>query len=79
MENTLERIIQIIAEMFGKDAKTLCGETRLVQELNIKSANRINLSVMLEETFDIEIGIYDILKLQTIQEISDLVDRKMTA
>lgn len=79
MANTLDRVIEIIATMFDKDAQTLGGETRLVQDLNIKSANRINLSVMLEEAFAIDIGLYDILKLKTIQEVADMIDSKRSA
>jgi acyl carrier protein len=77
VENVENKVNAAIAGMFGVKAGSLSGETRLVQDLNIKSANRINLSVQLEETFDVEINLFEILKLKTLQEIYDLINDKL--
>ena len=78
MDNVEGRIKRIMADLFDLQADALAGETRLVEDLNIKSANRINLSVQLEEEFQIEINIFEILKLKTLQEIFDLVAGKVS-
>jgi acyl carrier protein len=77
VKNIENKVNETIAEMFGAEAESLSGETLLVQDLNIKSANRINLSVQLEEIFDVEINLFEILKLQTLQEVYDLVRDKL--
>lgn len=79
MQNTEERVKAVIADMFGLDVESLTGESRLAQDLNIKSANRVNLSAQLEEIFQIEINIFEVLKLETLQEVFDLVESKLSA
>ena len=77
MTKSDEQVKAVVAEMFKLSVDELSGQKRLVQDLNIKSANRINLSVELEETFGIEINIFEVLKVQTLQELFDLVDSKV--
>ena len=72
-------MIQLVAGVARKPANTVEAGSRLAEDLIIKSANRIELSVLLEDTFDVTITIFEMLKTKTVDDVVKLVEAKRAA
>lgn len=68
-----QKIIEILARMFHKNAADLSGETLLKEDLNAKSMNFLEISATLENELGIDIPIDRITKVKSIQDIFDFV------
>jgi acyl carrier protein len=77
MATTFERLQTIITETFDKDLttniETITPESTLA-ELNIESLEMFDLIFAVEDAFDISVP-NDQLKITTVQDIVDLIDR----
>ncbi|KAA0231102.1 acyl carrier protein, partial [candidate division KSB1 bacterium] len=62
------RIKQIIVERFGIDANTIAPESNFVEDLGLDSLDLVELVLVAEEEFGIEIPDEDALKITTFQE-----------
>ena len=49
-----EKLVAIIAEQFGLDADTITAETAFVDDLGADSVDLVELSMALEEEFDLD-------------------------
>jgi acyl carrier protein len=78
MADISELIIKTVAAMAKRNPDQIRGDTRLAEDLDIKSANRIGLSAILEDQFQVEITIFDIMKVKTIGELVALVENKQS-
>lgn len=67
--NTQERVFRVVAEHMGAEYKKLTPNTRLVEDLNADSLDKVELVMALEEEFDIEIS---------DQEADDVTDNDAT-
>jgi acyl carrier protein len=76
VSETKQTIIKIVADMINRDSGDINGDSRLAQDLGIKSANRIGLSALLEDQFGIELTIFDIMKVKTMDELYVLIKSK---
>lgn len=54
-------VVKVIADMVNKDPQDISGEHRLTRDLGLESDIRINLSELLEESFDISISFFEIM------------------
>ncbi|MGM9928745.1 MAG: acyl carrier protein [Bacillus sp. (in: firmicutes)] len=77
MANIKENIINIIAKMAHQNPSNITGKSRLTQDLGLKSANRIGLSALLEEQYRIELTLFDIMSVKTIDDVSSLIQSKL--
>lgn len=76
MADIKQTVIKIVADMVKRNPEEISGETLLAQDLGIKSANRIGLSALLEDQYNIEISIFDIMKAKTIDDICAMIKSK---
>lgn len=70
-------IIKIVAEMTKRDAGELTPDTRLAEDLMLKSINRIELAALLEDQLNVAISNFDILRPRTINDIAEMVNKKI--
>jgi acyl carrier protein len=76
MSSVAEAVIRIVAQVTRKDPGDLGSETRLAEDLMIKSINRIELAAILEEEMKVPISSFDILKPRTIGDIVVMLTAK---
>lgn len=79
MTDTHDTVIQMVAGVARCPADAVTAESRLAEDLMIKSANRIELSVLLEDAFDVTISVFEVLKTKTVGDVVGLVEAKRAA
>jgi acyl carrier protein len=68
-----EKVKQIIVEQLGVDAEKVTPTARLVEDLGADSLDKVELTMALEEAFDIEIPDADSIKLHTVKNVVDYI------
>ncbi|HWQ08926.1 MAG TPA: acyl carrier protein [Holophaga sp.] len=76
MSSVAEAVVRIVAEVTRRNPGDLGAETRLAEDLMIKSINRIELAAILEEEVKVPISSFDILKPRTIGDIVAMIAAK---
>jgi acyl carrier protein len=69
-----ERVMEVVARVFRKDANELTKDTRFIEDLHAKSLNIIELTAVLEDEFDISIPSAEARKRKTIGEAIALIE-----
>jgi len=75
---TQEKIKTIIAQQLGMLESALTSDTHIINNLNADSLDLIELVIKLEQTFRIKIEEKEYDSAQTIQQITDLVNLKLS-
>ncbi len=70
-----QAVVGIIADMTGRDSSEITGDTRLAEDLQIKSVNRIELTVRIEDQLGAVLTVSDILRAKTVADVAGLVDQ----
>lgn len=73
MNETAERVRNIVAVKFGLDAEHLMPGASFVTDLGADSLDIVEISMALEKEFDIEISDEDIDNTRTIEELEQLI------
>ncbi len=76
MADISELTIKIVTAMLKRNPDEIDADTRLAEDLGCKSANRIALSALLEDEFQVEFTVFEIMKVKTIGELVALVEKK---
>lgn len=79
MSETRETVVRLVAEATGRDPAELGDETRLAEDLRLKSANRIELGVLMSEALDVEIPVFDVLRARTVGDLVTRVEGRRAA
>lgn len=69
-------VIEIIAKVAKKDPSDLKMDTRLAEDLILKSMSRIELAALLDSKFGTETSNFEIRMPKTVEEIIKLVESK---
>ena len=70
-----EKIIGMVAEQFGVDKEALSRETSFADDLSADSLDVVELSMTIEEEFNIgEIAEEDLKKISTVGDLVDYVE-----
>lgn len=69
-----QKVISIVSEQLGVDAKDVTPSKSFVEDLNADSLDLTELIMTLEEKFDIEIAVDQAEKLKTVQDVIDFVN-----
>ena len=70
-----EKIIGMVAEQFGVDKEELSRETSFADDLSADSLDVVELSMTIEEEFNIgEIAVEDLKKISTVGDLVDYVE-----
>ena len=75
MSNTFERVKEILLENLGCDEKDIKMETDLIEDLEADSLDIVELSMSLEDEFEIEVSDEDLEKLNTVESIVEYIER----
>lgn len=69
-----EAIVRIIADVAQRDPSEITDTTRLAEDLRIKSANRIEMAVLVTDTVGVELPTFDALKAKTVGDVISAVE-----
>jgi acyl carrier protein len=76
MTSVSETVIKAVAGITKRNPEELGPDTKLAEELMLKSINRIELAATLEEDLQVPISSFDILKPRTIGDIVAMIHSK---
>ncbi|MEM9188784.1 MAG: acyl carrier protein [Myxococcota bacterium] len=74
---TQEKLIELAAKRFGKDASKLQPEDDFFDALGIDSYKAMDLLTEVEESFDIEIPDYELQGVNTFAGLSEVIERRL--
>ncbi len=69
----LERTLNILVEELGVDKSSLSIDTSFEKDLNLDSLAIFQLSIAIEEEFDIEISSEEAKEIKTIKDLHDTI------
>lgn len=73
---TLDRISKVIADFWEGD---ITPESKLEDDLNLDSLDKVEILMAIEEEFDIEVRDDEADKVETVAELVKLVDKNIAA
>lgn len=76
-EDTLNRLIALVAESYSRDAAELNAQTRFETDLKAPSVIFVGLAAKLEDEFDVMVNITDASAAKTIGGLAALVEKLM--
>ena len=69
-------LISMIADRFNVPVSAVSGKTNFQQDLNLDSIDSLELIMELEDIYDISISDADAAKLQTVNDVINLIGQK---
>lgn len=76
-EHILTKLAEIFSKDFGIEKERVCPEGKLNDDFDLDSLDRVELLMMCEEEFEIEIPDDDAIKFTTIADVISYIDRKV--
>ena len=73
----LERITKVLVDAIQVDEEDVKLESNLYEDLKIDSLSTVELALELETEFDISIEDEELAKLETVQDIINLIEAKI--
>lgn len=70
-------IIAEVLKLSPNDKEKITPTTRFLEDLKVDSLSALQISVVLEREFEVEVPDRDIDKLLTVQDVVEYVDRKI--
>ena len=74
-KDSIEKVKQIISEQLGVDEGEVTPSASFVDDLGADSLDQVELVMVLEEAFDVEIPDEDAEKLRTVQDALDYIEK----
>lgn len=68
-KSMLEKVVEILSELTGIEAKEIKKNSKLIADLELSSLDVVNMVVIFEEKFDIEIPELQIKDFVTVGDI----------
>jgi acyl carrier protein len=78
-EEIFTRVSQVLVETFEMEPHQLQATTHLIDDLDLDSIDLIDLVVRLEEESNLDLAEEELKELRVIQDVVDLVYRKLAA
>ncbi len=76
--NQIDRVVvEIVAKVAKRDQQELSLETKIAEDLGLKSMSRIELAALLEDSFQVQIGNFEIRLPKTVGDVVELVKSKL--
>ncbi len=72
-----EDIVHILAQVAKTKPEDLTLETRIAEDLMLKSMSKIELAALLEDEYKISISNFEIRRPKNVKELIELVDSKI--
>jgi acyl carrier protein len=76
MAKSLERLIALAAERYGKDPTKLGADDDVFESLGIDSFQAVELMSELELEFDVEIPDYELQGVKTFGQLAETIDKR---
>ena len=76
-EHILTKLAEIFSKDFGIEAERVTPEGKLNDDFDLDSLDRVEILMMVEEEFNIEIPDEEAEKFTTIADVVRYIDRKM--
>jgi len=76
MDNTLEKITEIIIDKLGVESEKISLEAKFIDDLGADSLDTVELIMQFEEEFEIEIPDEDAEKILSVQQALDYIKSK---
>ena len=74
MDNTLEKITEIIVDKLGVDSEKITLEAKFIDDLGADSLDTVELIMQFEEEFEIEIPDKDAETILSVQQALDYIN-----
>ncbi len=71
-----EKIVEILAEQFDEDEKSITTDTNLTEDLGADSLDLADVLMAIEDEFEVEIPDEDIENIKTVGDIVDYIEAK---
>ncbi len=75
MSTTLERVIQVSADLLKKDPAQISAESRFVDDLGAESMQSVELVASFEEEFDVEMDEDEALGMKTVGDAAAYIEK----
>lgn len=75
-DNTEQRLIELAAKRFGKDATRLSSGDDFFERLGIDSIQALDLLTDLEDEFDVEIPDYELQGVVTFAALAAIIQKR---
>lgn len=72
----LEKVKEVLVEALNIDASDIVPSAKLNDDLGIDSLAAVELALELESEFDIKIEDEELAKLETVQDIVEIIEAK---
>ncbi|NLJ95010.1 MAG: acyl carrier protein [Clostridiaceae bacterium] len=69
-----EKVKEIIAETMGITEEEIAMDSHLIDDLGADSIDAVELSISIEETFDLDLDDDDILKFEKVSDIVEFLE-----
>lgn len=79
MDATRDTVIRLLAQVTGRDPAEIDDTSKLAEDLRLKSANRIELTVLIGDELEVDVSMFDALKAKTVGDLVALVDARRSA
>ena len=76
MDNTLEKITEIIIDKLGVDSNKITIDAKFIDDLGADSLDTVELIMQFEEEFEIEIPDEDAEKILSVKQALDYIESK---
>ena len=76
MDNTLDKITEIIVDKLGVDKEKITNDAKFIDDLGADSLDTVELIMQFEEEFEIEIPDEDAEKILSVQQALDYISSK---
>ena len=74
MDNTLEKVTEIIIDKLGVDKSKITPEAKFIDDLGADSLDTVELIMQFEEEFDLEIPDESAEKILSVQQALDYIN-----
>ena len=72
-----QTVMGVVAKVAKKDIAEITPDTRIAEDLGLKSMSRIEVAALIEDATEAFIDNFEIRKPKTVQELIDLVASKL--
>ncbi len=76
MSGTMERVIRIVKPLAAAEVDEVSAETRIVDDLDVASADLVDVVLELEKEFGVRIRDEETVGLETIGDVCELIEGK---
>lgn len=73
---TFDKVVEIIVENLGVAKEDVTAEANLMEDLGADSLDAVEISMAIEDEFDIEVDDEDFAQLKTVQDVVDYLDKQ---